>query len=65
VALDNHGYVAPAYSYAAPANAIVAPALIYAASTLWWRGYYDYAPGQFWRAAYLGRGYRAAGYHGD
>ena len=30
----------------------------------WWPGFYDYAPGQFGRAAYLGRGHRA-GYWGD
>jgi hypothetical protein len=60
-----YGYAAPAYGYAAPAYAVVAPPPIYAASTLWWPGYYDYAPGQFGRAAYLGRGYRPAGYHGD
>ena len=40
-------------------------AFYYTASALWWPGYYDYAPGQFGRAGYLGRGYRPAGYHGD
>jgi hypothetical protein len=30
----------------------------------WWPGFYDYAPGQFGRARYLGRGHRA-GYWGD
>lgn len=35
-----------------------------AASARWWPGYYDYAPGQFGRARYLGRGHRA-GYWGD
>jgi len=53
------------YGYAAPAYADVAPVAVYTTSTLWWPGYYDYAPGQFGRARYLGRGYRAAGYHGD
>jgi len=49
-----YGYVAPGY---------VAP---YASSTLWWPGYYDYAPGQFGRGhpRYWGYG-RRAGYHGD
>jgi hypothetical protein len=53
------------YGYAAPAYAVVAPAPVYTASALWWPGYYDYAPGQFGRAGYLGRGYRTTGYHGD
>lgn len=35
-----------------------------AASVRWSPGYYDYAPGEFRRARYLGRGYRA-GYWGD
>ena len=46
-------YCAPLYDYAAPGPVVVAPAR-------WWPGYYDYAPGQFGRAAYLGRGHRAA-----
>ena len=43
-------YCAPLYGYAGPAR--------------WWPGFYDYAPGQFGRARYLGRGHRA-GYWGD
>jgi hypothetical protein len=46
-------YCAPLYDYAAPGPVVVAPAR-------WWPGYYDYAPGQFGRAAYLGRAHRAA-----
>jgi hypothetical protein len=49
-------YCAPLYDYAAPA--------VVAAPARWWPGYYDYAPGQFGRARYLGRGHRA-GYWGD
>lgn len=37
---------------------------LYAYAAGWWPGYYDYAPGQFGRARYLGRGHRA-GYWGD
>jgi hypothetical protein len=44
-------YCAPLYDYAAPVA--VAPAR-------WWPGYYDYASGQFGRAAYLGRGHHAS-----
>src|SRR5690348_3616311 len=36
----------------------------YYSRSCWWPGFYDYAPGQFGRARYLGRGYRA-GYWGD
>ena len=44
------------YGYAAP----------YASSTLWWPGFYDYAPGQFGRGHPRYGGYgRRAGYHGD
>ena len=44
------------YGYAAP----------YASSTLWWPGFYDYAPGQFGRGRPRYGGYgRRAGYHGD
>ena len=36
------------------------------ASTLWWPGYYDYAPGQFGRGRPRYHGYwRRTGYHGD
>jgi hypothetical protein len=36
------------------------------ASGLWWPGYYDYAPGQFWRGRPRYSGYwRPTGYHGD
>jgi hypothetical protein len=52
------------YGYAAPAYGVVAP--VYRASTLWWPGYYDYAPGQFGRGHPRYGGYgRPAGYHGD
>ena len=37
---------------------------LYGYAARWWPGYYDYAPGQFGRARYLGRGHRA-GYWGD
>jgi hypothetical protein len=51
------------YGYAAPAG-VVAP--VYSAATLWWPGYYDYAPGQFGRGHPRYGGYgRPAGYHGD
>jgi len=44
------------YGYVAP----------YASSTLWWPGFYDYAPGQFGRGHPRYGGYgRRAGYHGD
>lgn len=36
------------YGYARQTNGVVRPAAVYA-STLWWPGYYDYAPGQFGR----------------
>jgi hypothetical protein len=51
------------YGYAAPAY-VVAP--VQTASTLWWPGYYDYAPGQFahGRPRYWGY-WRRAGHHGD
>ena len=49
-------YPRVSYGYAAP----------YASSTLWWPGYYDYAPGQFGRGRPRYGGYgRRAGYHGD
>jgi hypothetical protein len=61
-----YSYAAPAYGYAAPAYAVVAPVPVYAASTLWRPGYYDYAPGQFGRGHPRYGGYgRRAGYHGD
>jgi hypothetical protein len=49
-------YPRVSYGYVAP----------YASSTLWWPGYYDYAPGQFGRGHPRYGGYgRRAGYHGD
>jgi hypothetical protein len=49
-------YPRESYGYVAP----------YASSTLWWPGYYDYAPGQFGRGQPHYGGYgRRAGYHGD
>jgi hypothetical protein len=55
------------YSWAFPCqyySRYCSPHAVYAASAHWWPGYYDYAPGQFGRARYLGRGHRA-GYWGD
>jgi hypothetical protein len=52
------------YGYAAPVPGVVAP--VYRESTLWWPGYYDYAPGQWGRGFPRYGGYgRRAGYHGD
>jgi hypothetical protein len=52
------------YGYAAPAPVVVAPA--YRGSSLWWPGYYDYAPGNWGRGHPRYGGYgRRAGYHGD
>jgi hypothetical protein len=52
------------YGYAAPAPVVVAPA--YRVSSLWWPGYYDYAPGNWGRGHPRYGGYgRRAGYHGD
>jgi len=54
------------YGYAAPAYGVVASLPVYTASTLWWPGFYDYAPGQFARGRPRYEGYeRRAGYHGE
>ena len=55
------------YGYAAPAYGVVGLAPVYTvASTLWWPGYYDYAPGQFGRGhPHYGGYWRRSGYHGD
>jgi len=54
------------YGYAAPAYGVVAPYAVYTASTLWWPGFYDFAPGQFARGRpRYGSYVRRAGYHGD
>jgi hypothetical protein len=59
-------YPSALYGYAAPAYGVVAPAPVYAASGLWWPGFYDYAPGQWGRGHPRYWGYwRRAGYHGD
>jgi hypothetical protein len=34
------------FPYAASPSVVVAPTPVYAASALWWPGYYDYEPGQ-------------------
>jgi hypothetical protein len=55
------------YGYAAPAYGVLGLAPVYTvASTLWWPGYYDYAPGQFGRGHPRYGGYwRRTGFHGD
>jgi hypothetical protein len=52
------------YGYATTAYGVVAP--VYTASTLWWPGFYDFAPGQFARGRPRYGSYeRRTGYHGD
>ena len=59
-------YPSALYGYAPPAYGVVAPVPVYAASRLWWPGFYDYAPGQWGRGHPRYWGYwRRAGYHGD
>jgi len=59
-------YPSALYGYAAPAYGVLAPVPVYAASRLWWPGFYDYAPGQWGRGHPRYWGYwRPAGYHGD
>jgi hypothetical protein len=41
--------VATLYAYVTPAAGVMRLRPVYTASTLWWPGFYDYAPGQFGR----------------